>query len=81
MRISLSRQPAGPEELTMEDTATRAHVAMAIERRTVIAAAPNVYPDKIVLRSEATGETVSVDLSKVLRPDGKGRWANYPKGV
>ena len=54
---------------------------MAIERRTVIAAAPNVYPDKIVLRSEATGETVSVDLSEVLRPDSKGRWANYPKGV
>jgi galactokinase len=54
---------------------------MAIERRTVIAAAPNVYPNKVVLRSEATGETVSVDLSEALRPDGKGRWVNYPKGV
>ena len=54
---------------------------MAIERRTVIAAAPNVYPDRIVLRSEATGETVTVDLAEVLRPQSKGRWANYPKGV
>ena len=54
---------------------------MAIERRTVIAAAPNVYPDRVVLRSEATGETVTVDLAEVLRPDTKGRWANYPKGV
>jgi galactokinase len=54
---------------------------MAIERRTVIAAAPNGYPDRIVLRSEATGETVTVDLAEVLRPQSKGRWANYPKGV
>ena len=54
---------------------------MAIERRTVIAAAPNVYPDRIVLRSEATGETVTVELAEVLRPESKGRWANYPKGV
>ena len=54
---------------------------MAIERRTVIAAALNDSPDKVVLRSEATGETVSIDLSEVLRPDGKGRWTNYPKGV
>ena len=54
---------------------------MAIERRTVIAAAPNDSPDRVVLRSEATGETVSVDLSEVLRPDGKGCWTNYPKGV
>jgi galactokinase len=54
---------------------------MAIERRTVIAAAPNVYPDRIVLRSEATGETVTVELAEMLRPESKGRWANYPKGV
>lgn len=54
---------------------------MAIERRTVIAAAPNVYPDRVVLRSEATGETVAVDLAEVLRPESKGRWANYAKGV
>jgi galactokinase len=54
---------------------------MAIERRTAIAAAPNIYPDKIVLRSQATGETVSLDLSEALRPENKGRWTNYPKGV
>jgi galactokinase len=54
---------------------------MAIGRRTVIAAAPNVYPDRIVLRSEASGETVTVDLAEVLRPETKGRWTNYPKGV
>ena len=54
---------------------------MAIERRTVIAAAPNDTPDRIVLRSEASDEVATVDLSHVLRPDAKGRWANYPKGV
>src|ERR1700735_2281248 len=56
-------------------------VPRAVERRPVLAAAPNVYPDKIVLRSEATGETVTVNLAEVLRPESKGRWANYPKGV
>ena len=54
---------------------------MAIERRTVIAAAPNDSSDTIGLRSEATGETVSVSLRETLHPDGKGRWTNYPKGV
>ena len=53
---------------------------MAIERRTVIAAAPN-GSNTVVLRSEATGETVSVDLSQQLRPGAKGRWSNYPLGV
>jgi Galactokinase galactose-binding signature/Galactose-1-phosphate uridyl transferase, C-terminal domain len=41
---------------------------MAIERRTVIAAGPN-GTDKFVLHSEATGESVSVDLSIPLHPD------------
>jgi len=53
---------------------------MAIERRTMIAAALN-GSDRVVLRSEATGETVSFDLSQPLHPDPKGRWTNYPKGV
>ena len=53
---------------------------MAIERRTVIAAAPN-ESDRVLLHSEATGETVTVDLSVPLQPDAKGRWSNYPKGV
>jgi len=54
---------------------------MALERRTVIAAAPNGSTDKIVLRSEATGETATLSLAETLRPDAKGRWSNYPKGV
>src|SRR3569833_161316 len=53
---------------------------MAIERRTVIAAAPN-DSDKVRLRSDATGESIVIDLSAPLRPDAKGRWWNYPKGV
>jgi galactokinase len=53
---------------------------MAIERRTVIAAAPN-DTGQVTLRSEATGESVSFDLAKPLQPDPKGRWSNYPKGV
>src|SRR5271168_1180506 len=54
---------------------------MALERRTVIAAAPNGTSDRIVLRSEATGETTTVSLVETLRPEPKGRWSNYPKGV
>lgn len=53
---------------------------MAIERRTVIAAAPNGM-GRVILRSEATGESVSIDLSAPLQPQAKGRWANYPIGV
>ena len=54
---------------------------MALEMRTAIAAAPNGTPDKVVLRSEATGETVTFSLAEALRPEAKGRWSNYPKGV
>jgi galactokinase len=53
---------------------------MAIERRTVIAAAPN-GTTRIVLQSEATGEAASIELSVPLCPDAKGHWINYPKGV
>lgn len=53
---------------------------MALERRTVIAAAPN-DTGKVTLRSEAAGETVTMDLAVPLQPDAKGRWSNYPKGV
>ena len=53
---------------------------MAIEQRTAIAAAPNDL-NEIVLRSEASDETVSFDLGRPLVPDPKGRWTNYPKGV
>ena len=54
---------------------------MALEMRTAIAAAPNGTPDKVVLRSEATGETVTLSLAEALRPEAKGRWSNYPRGV
>jgi galactokinase len=53
---------------------------MAIERRTVIVAAPN-GTERVTLRSEATGESVSVDLSAPLHPQSKGCWSNYPMGV
>jgi UDPglucose--hexose-1-phosphate uridylyltransferase len=53
---------------------------MAIERRTVIAAAPN-GTHNVVLHSEASGETVSIDLTEPLQPEAKGQWSNYPKGV
>jgi galactokinase len=53
---------------------------MAIQYRTAIAAALN-DSNKIVLRSEAAGETVEFDLSQPLSPEPKGRWTNYPKGV
>jgi len=53
---------------------------MAIEQRTAIAAAANQL-DTIVIRSEATGETVSFDTHRLPAPDPKGRWSNYPKGV
>ena len=53
---------------------------MAIEQRTAIAAAPN-DSRVIVLRSEACHETVRIDVSQPLRPEPKGRWSNYPKGV
>ena len=54
---------------------------MALEMRTAIVAAPNGTPDKVVLRSEATGETATLSLAEALRPEAKGRWSNYPKGV
>jgi galactokinase len=53
---------------------------MAIEQRTALAAAPN-HLNEIVLRSEASDETVSFELGRPLAPDPKGRWTNYPKGV
>lgn len=53
---------------------------MAIERYTVIAAAPN--GSRLVnLRSSMTEDAVRVDLSQPLAPGARGHWANYPKGV
>ena len=53
---------------------------MALEQRTAIAAAPNGSRE-IVIRSEFADETICIDLAKPLRPEPKGNWINYPKGV
>jgi galactokinase len=53
---------------------------MAIERYTVIAAAPN-GSQKITLRSSSGQGVATVDLSQPLKPGAKGFWANYPMGV
>jgi galactokinase len=56
---------------------------MAIERYTVIAAAPAAGgSSRVELRStERTGEPAVMDLAKPLHPFAKGSWANYPAGV
>jgi len=56
---------------------------MAIERYTVIAAAPSVPGSSRVrlCSAESKGQPVVVDLSKPLQPLAKGSWANYPVGV
>ena len=53
---------------------------MAIERYTVIAAAPN-NSTKANLCSAQGDKPAVVDLSKPLAPFPKGSWANYPAGV
>ena len=53
---------------------------MAIDRYTVIAAAPNGM-DKITLRSAAGDGIATVDLTQPVKPGPKGYWANYPLGV
>ena len=55
---------------------------MAIERYTVIAAAPSsAGQEKIELRSLESQEAEVIDLSQPLRPFPKGTWANYCVGV
>ena len=53
---------------------------MAIERYTVVAAAPN-DSSVIALRSAAGQGVAAVDLDRPLGPGPKGHWANYPAGV
>jgi galactokinase len=53
---------------------------MAIERYTVIAAAPNNLP-KITLRSALGQGAAAIDLGQPLKPAPKGAWSNYPVGV
>jgi galactokinase len=53
---------------------------MAIERYTVIAAAPS-GSRQIQLRSAANDQPAIIDLAKPLQPFPKGTWANYCAGV
>src|ERR1035437_352839 len=55
---------------------------MAIERYTVIAAAPaKDGAAKIQLLSPLGDGAVTLDLSQPLKPAAKGTWSNYPVGV
>src|SRR5580692_189331 len=53
---------------------------MAIERYTVIAAAPS-GSKQIQLRSTVDDQAATIDLAKPMKPFLKGTWANYPAGV
>jgi galactokinase len=55
---------------------------MAIERYTVIAAAPaSNGAKKIQLRSTQGDGAISLDVAQALKPAAKGAWSNYPVGV
>jgi galactokinase len=55
---------------------------MAIDRYTVIAAAPATDGAKLIqLRSTAGDGAVGLDLSAPVKPAPKGTWSNYPVGV
>jgi galactokinase len=55
---------------------------MAIDRYTVIAAAPIADGNgQIQLHSTAGNGAVSLDLGEPIRPGPKGAWSNYPVGV
>jgi galactokinase len=55
---------------------------MAIDRYTVIAAAPTGNGSKnIELRSTAGEGEAHIDLTRPLKPASKGSWFNYPLGV
>jgi galactokinase len=55
---------------------------MAIERYTVIAAAPSTGPgNRVELRSTADKNPAEIDLSRPFTPARKGTWFNYPLGV
>jgi len=55
---------------------------MAIDRYTVVAAAPSAGARrKIRLRSTTADAPAVIDLSQPLKPGPKGAWFNYPLGV
>lgn len=53
---------------------------MAIDRYTVIAAAPG-QGKQVRFRSSAGYEPITIDLGQPLKPAAKGAWYNYPLGV
>jgi len=55
---------------------------MAIERYTVLAAAPAPTGSNLIRLRDVTGShTATIDLAKPLQPAPKGAWHNYPLGV
>lgn len=55
---------------------------MAIDRYTVVAAAPTAGNSPTVeLRSSAGQAPATIDLAQPLKPGAKGQWQNYPVGV
>ncbi len=55
---------------------------MAIERYTVIAAAPAIGGSRTIqLRSTLGDAPARFDLAQPIKPDAKGVWSNYPAGV
>lgn len=55
---------------------------MAIDRYTVIAAAPaKPGATKVQLRSTVGDGAISLDLTQPVKPAPKGTWSNYPVGV
>src|SRR5262245_35903061 len=55
---------------------------MAIDRYTIIAAAPSTNGSKTIELRSTMGETPAhIDLRQQLAPAKKGAWSNYPLGV
>jgi galactokinase len=54
---------------------------MAIDRYTVMAAAPARSGNMITIRDVKGTATAAIDLSQPLKPAPKGTWYNYPMGV
>jgi len=54
---------------------------MAIDRYTMVAAAPSQSASRIVLNSSSDDKPATIDLSQPLKPAAKGTWWNYPLGV
>ncbi|MBV8911194.1 MAG: galactokinase, partial [Gammaproteobacteria bacterium] len=53
---------------------------MALGFKTWVSAAPN-DSDRIVVRSDASGDTAVLEIDSLLLPASKGKWTNYLTGV